>query len=117
MLAHAPICRRFLPCADRGRALYRPHLTGGDRAWAERHSAMVHRLGHKASAPAEVQNRKGTDMALPEFTLRQLLEAGVHFGHQTPRWTPRMKPYIYVSPNCIRIIYLTHTVPMPYSSL
>jgi len=34
-------------------------------------------------------------MALPEFSLRQLLEAGVHFGHQTARWNPRMDPYIY----------------------
>jgi len=51
-------------------------------------------------------------MALPEFTLRQLLEAGVHFGHQTHRWNPRMKPYIYGSRNGIHIIDLTQTVPM-----
>ena len=36
-------------------------------------------------------------MALPEFSLRQLLEAGVHFGHQTQRWDPLMEPYIYGS--------------------
>ena len=34
-------------------------------------------------------------MALPEFTMRQLLEAGVHFGHQTQRWNPRMGEFIY----------------------
>ena len=34
-------------------------------------------------------------MALPDFTMRQLLEAGVHFGHQTQRWNPRMGPFIY----------------------
>ncbi|RME14019.1 MAG: 30S ribosomal protein S2 [Alphaproteobacteria bacterium] len=51
-------------------------------------------------------------MALPEFTLRQLLEAGVHFGHQTQRWNPRMAPYIYGSRNGIHIIDLTQTVPM-----
>ncbi|MBN2759884.1 MAG: 30S ribosomal protein S2, partial [Rhodobacteraceae bacterium] len=34
-------------------------------------------------------------MALPDFSMRQLLEAGVHFGHQTQRWNPRMAPYIY----------------------
>ena len=51
-------------------------------------------------------------MALPEFSLRQLLEAGVHFGHQTQRWNPRMAPYIYGSRNGIHIIDLTQTVPM-----
>jgi small subunit ribosomal protein S2 len=51
-------------------------------------------------------------MALPEFGLRQLLEAGVHFGHQTQRWNPRMGPYIYGSKNGIHILDLTQTVPM-----
>ena len=51
-------------------------------------------------------------MALPEFSLRQLLEAGVHFGHQTQRWNPRMAPFIYGSRNGIHIIDLTQTVPM-----
>ncbi|WP_116131678.1 30S ribosomal protein S2 [Tropicimonas sp. IMCC34043] len=51
-------------------------------------------------------------MALPEFTLRQLLEAGVHFGHQTQRWNPRMGPYIYGDRNGIHILDLTQTVPM-----
>ena len=51
-------------------------------------------------------------MALPEFTLRQLLEAGVHFGHQTHRWNPRMEPYIYGDRNGIHILDLTQTVPL-----
>ncbi|GHF58702.1 30S ribosomal protein S2 [Seohaeicola zhoushanensis] len=51
-------------------------------------------------------------MALPEFTMRQLLEAGVHFGHQTQRWNPRMAPYIYGDRNGIHIMDLTQTVPM-----
>jgi small subunit ribosomal protein S2 len=51
-------------------------------------------------------------MALPEFSLRQLLEAGVHFGHQTQRWNPRMAPYIYGDRNGIHIMDLTQTVPM-----
>ena len=51
-------------------------------------------------------------MALPEFTLRQLLEAGVHFGHQMQRWNPRMGPYIYGARNGIHIMDLTQTVPM-----
>ena len=51
-------------------------------------------------------------MGLPEFTMRQLLEAGVHFGHQTQRWNPRMGPFIYGSRNGIHIMDLTQTVPM-----
>ncbi|MDO5646757.1 30S ribosomal protein S2 [Paracoccus sp. (in: a-proteobacteria)] len=52
------------------------------------------------------------DMALPEFSLRQLLEAGVHYGHQTQRWNPRMGEFIYGDRNGIHIIDLTQTVPM-----
>ena len=51
-------------------------------------------------------------MALPEFTMRQLLEAGVHFGHQTQRWNPRMGEFIYGARNGIHIVDLTQTVPM-----
>ena len=51
-------------------------------------------------------------MALPEFSMRQLLEAGVHFGHQTQRWNPRMGEFIYGDRNGIHIIDLTQTVPM-----
>ncbi len=51
-------------------------------------------------------------MALPEFSMRQLLEAGVHFGHQTQRWNPKMQSYIYGSRNGIHILDLTQTVPM-----
>jgi small subunit ribosomal protein S2 len=51
-------------------------------------------------------------MALPDFSMRQLLEAGVHFGHQTQRWNPRMAPFIYGDRNGIHIIDLTQTVPM-----
>ncbi|MEM6726963.1 MAG: 30S ribosomal protein S2 [Pseudomonadota bacterium] len=51
-------------------------------------------------------------MALPEFTMRQLLEAGVHFGHQTQRWNPRMAEFIYGDRNGIHIVDLTQTVPM-----
>ena len=51
-------------------------------------------------------------MALPEFNLRQLLEAGVHFGHQTQRWNPRMGEFIYGARNGIHILDLTQTLPM-----
>jgi len=60
----------------------------------------------------KVKPDKENIMAIPEFTLRQLLEAGVHFGHQTHRWNPRMEQYIYGSRNGIHIMDLTQTVPM-----
>ncbi len=56
-------------------------------------------------------------MALPDATMRQLLEAGVHFGHQTHRWNPKMAPYIYGSRNNIHIIDLTQTVPLLHQAL
>ena len=51
-------------------------------------------------------------MAMPEFTMRQLLEAGVHFGHHTRRWNPRMAPYLYGVRNQVHIIDLQQTVPL-----
>ncbi len=51
-------------------------------------------------------------MALPEFNMRQLLEAGVHYGHQTARWNPKMGPYIYGDRNGIHILDLTQTLPL-----
>ncbi|MDA1323306.1 MAG: 30S ribosomal protein S2 [Proteobacteria bacterium] len=56
-------------------------------------------------------------MALPTFTMRQLLEAGVHFGHQTRRWNPKMEPYIYGSRNGIHVLDLRQTVPMLNAAL
>jgi small subunit ribosomal protein S2 len=51
-------------------------------------------------------------MAMPEVSLRQLLEAGVHFGHHTRRWNPRMAPYIFGIRNQVHILDLQQTVPM-----
>ncbi|MEN3973862.1 30S ribosomal protein S2 [Emcibacter sp. SYSU 3D8] len=51
-------------------------------------------------------------MALPHVSMRQLLEAGVHFGHQTHRWNPKMGPYIFGARNKIHIIDLSETVPL-----
>jgi small subunit ribosomal protein S2 len=51
-------------------------------------------------------------MALPNFTMRQLLEAGVHFGHHTRRWNPKMKDYIFGARNGVHIIDLEQTVPL-----
>ena len=56
-------------------------------------------------------------MALPDFTMRQLLEAGVHFGHNTRRWNPKMAPYIYGDRNGIHIIDLQQTVPLLHQAM
>ena len=56
-------------------------------------------------------------MALPEFTMRQLLEAGVHFGHQTHRWNPKMKQFIYGDRSGIHIMDLSKTVPLLHQAL
>ncbi|RFB05692.1 30S ribosomal protein S2 [Parvularcula marina] len=56
-------------------------------------------------------------MALPDFTMRQLLEAGVHFGHQTHRWNPRMRQYIFGDRSGIHIIDLSQTVPLLHQAL
>jgi small subunit ribosomal protein S2 len=59
-----------------------------------------------------IETGKETIMALPEFTMRQLLEAGVHFGHQKQRWNPKMQQFIYGQRNGIHIMDLTQTLPM-----
>ena len=51
-------------------------------------------------------------MAMPDVTLRGLLEAGVHFGHHTRRWNPKMAPYIFGVRNQVHILDLQQTVPM-----
>ncbi|MER0238201.1 30S ribosomal protein S2 [Fulvimarina sp. MAC8] len=56
-------------------------------------------------------------MALPEYSMRQLLEAGVHFGHQTHRWNPKMSPYIFGARNNIHILDLAQTVPLLHRAL
>lgn len=56
-------------------------------------------------------------MAIPQFTLRQMVEAGVHFGHHARRWNPQMAPYIYGKKDNIHIIDLQKTYPMLYTAL
>lgn len=56
-------------------------------------------------------------MALPTFTMRQLLEAGVHFGHHTRRWNPKMAPYIFGVRNGVHIIDLEQTVPQLHRAM
>ncbi len=56
-------------------------------------------------------------MALPDFTMRGLLESGAHFGHQAHRWNPKMAPYIFGARNNIHIIDLAQTVPLLHQAL
>ena len=56
-------------------------------------------------------------MSLPDYSMRQLLEAGVHFGHQAHRWNPKMGQYIFGTRNNIHIVDLAQTVPMLHQAL
>lgn len=56
-------------------------------------------------------------MAVPDFSMRQLLEAGAHFGHQSHRWNPKMSTYIFGTRNNIHVIDLAQTVPMLHRAL
>ena len=56
-------------------------------------------------------------MALPDFSMRQLLEAGVHFGHQAHRWNPKMEKFIFGVRSNIHIIDLSQTVPLLHQAL
>jgi len=56
-------------------------------------------------------------MTLPTFTLRQMIEAGVHFGHHARRWNPKMAPYIYGKKDSVHIIDLQKTYPMLYTAM
>ncbi len=56
-------------------------------------------------------------MGLPDFSMRQMLEAGAHFGHQSHRWNPKMSQYIFGERNNIHIIDLAQSVPMMHRAL
>jgi len=56
-------------------------------------------------------------MAMPSFTMRQLLEAGVHYGHHTRRWNPKMSPYIFGIRNGVHIMDLQQSVPMLHQAM
>lgn len=56
-------------------------------------------------------------MALPTFTIRQLLESGVHFGHSTRRWNPKMQPWLFGERNGVHIIDLQQTAPLLYRAM
>src|SRR5579863_2569414 len=56
-------------------------------------------------------------MSVPDFSMRQLLESGAHFGHQSHRWNPKMERYIFGARNSIHIIDLAQTVPLLHRAL
>src|SRR5262245_26164117 len=69
------------------------------------------------SFPRRPNRKRNRLMALPEFSMRQLLEAGAHFGHQTHRWNPKMDRYIFGSKSNIHILDLSQTVPLLHQAL
>src|ERR1700750_1711547 len=64
-----------------------------------------------------INRTKDETMTLPAFSMRQLLEAGVHFGHHTRRWNPKMKPFIFGVRNGIHMSDLEQSVPMLHQAL
>jgi small subunit ribosomal protein S2 len=73
--------------------------------------------GEAFSGFAAAQPEKERAMTLPAFNMRQLLEAGCHFGHQAHRWNPKMAPFIFGSRNNIHIIDLAQTTPLLHQAL
>jgi small subunit ribosomal protein S2 len=71
-------------------------------------------LPAQLSAKVKPENKT---MALPEFSMRSLLEAGAHFGHQSHRWNPKMAPFIFGTRNNIQIIDLAQSVPLLHQAL
>jgi small subunit ribosomal protein S2 len=71
----------------------------------------------RVAAHTSAEEKPEKSMALPEYSMRQLLEAGVHFGHQAHRWNPKMREYIFGVRNNIHIIDLAQSVPMLHRAL
>jgi small subunit ribosomal protein S2 len=71
----------------------------------------------RSESSAAAQTGEPQTMALPDFTMRGLLEAGAHFGHQSHRWNPKMAPFIFGTRNNIHIIDLAQTVPLLHQAL
>src|SRR6201989_997818 len=73
--------------------------------------------GSSCSHASGGTHRRIETMSAPDFSMRQLLEAGVHFGHQSHRWNPKMAEYIFGARNNIHIIDLAQSVPMLHKAL
>ena len=83
------------------------HADRSDRDGAGRRDPPAPATGPRRNEP----NRRS--LTVPSVSMRQLLEAGVHFGHQTRRWNPKMRPFIFAERNGIHIIDLAQTVAAP----
>jgi small subunit ribosomal protein S2 len=79
--------------------------------------ACTHPVSKDTNSYRGNNRKKDYIMALPAFSMSELIEAGVHFGHKTKRWNPRMAPYIYGVRNDIHIINLGKTAPMLQAAL
>src|SRR5205814_9697573 len=88
-------------------------------AWSGRHPDLVRSGPLRGVCLRRSTGRKTRQkpMALPEFSMRQLLEAGAHFGHQTHRWNPKMERYIFGSRSNIHIIDLSQSIPLLHQAL
>src|SRR5436189_4325611 len=95
--------------------LYKPgNLTRGP--WPQSRPVAFPPVGRESFTGPRRLNRRMT-MALPDYSMRQLLEAGVHFGHQSHRWNPKMAEFIFGTRNNIHIIDLAQSVPMLHRAL
>ena len=113
------VCVRSRPAlAFPLRLPYMPrHSTGGFYAAPDSRCRSGGEVLLASHDPPRLNRTRISSMALPDFTMRQLLEAGAHFGHQSHRWNPKMAPYIYGSRNSIHIIDLAQTVPLLHQAL
>src|SRR5260370_35104840 len=106
-------CPDFL-ASGQNPAIYRA-ISHGNMA----QKAVRWQPGHKARLLTRFRRNQPENftMALPDFSMRQLLEAGVHFGHQSHRWNPKMPNYIFGARTNIHIIDLAQTVPLLHRAL
>src|SRR5205085_4811543 len=94
-----------------------PHHTRGILRRADEKPRTALRWAQQGSSRSRGGSTgKGLPM-LPAYNMRQLLEAGVHFGHQSHRWNPKMSEYIFGARNNIHIIDLAQSVPMMHRAL
>src|SRR5258708_21432002 len=106
--------RPYFLASCRNPAIYRA-ISHGNMA----QKAVRWQPGHKARVLTRLRRNQPENktMALPDFSMRQLLEAGVHFGHQSHRWNLKMADYIFGARNNIHIIDLAQTVPLLHRAL
>ena len=112
----APLNRVRLPC---NLAPYiSPAIPHADLGLLAPTMGLCRPVASCTGAHTSAEASTGEDvMALPDYSMRQLLEAGVHFGHQAHRWNPKMGEYIFGTRNNIHIIDLAQTVPMLHRAL